>query len=796
MNITPKLSGQVTQKSYTVSGYITDKASSETLIGASITAVGTQTGAVSNSYGFYSYTLPAGRVTLRYAYLGYSPYIIHLELAKDTVINISLNSDNQLQEIVVTGERQQAGFRSTSMGGHELKLTEILNTPAILGEADIMHTIQLLPGIQSGTDGFSGVYVRGGGPDENLIMLDGVPIYNPNHFLGIFSVFTPEAIKKTTLFKSSFPARYGGRLSSVIDVRTNDGNMQRVKGTFSVGILTEKLHLEGPLQKGKTTFSLSGRLTGLPYLVSQIKMDDQQNKFYFYDINAKLTHKINDNNRLYFGYYSGKDVFGVKYNDDYANSYSIQSESGDSQINWGNRVVSLRWNSVINSRLFANTTLAYNQYRMNMDSKTSDVERRNDQTEISKYEYLYRSGIEDISLRTDFDFSLSPRHELRFGYEWLRHSFRPETQTDANRTELNGRILIDTVYTKPGSGQLIGNEIALYAEDEAQFSKHFSANFGLHLSYFNTQGKNFFSLQPRLSVKYQFTDNWATKLAYTRMSQYVHLLSSSTISLPTDLWVPITRNIRPMESDQLGVGIYYDGIKGWEFSAESYYKTLHNILEYKEGTMFLGSSKDWEERVEMGEGRAMGLEIMLRKTSGRLTGWLAYTLSKSERRFPNGSINQGRWFPYKYDRRHNINLFLSYRLGRKTDFGATWTFYTGNVMTIPERQTVGITPHGTFYTTGFASGRNNYRLPSTNSLSLSFNRHLKAKRFESVWNFSLYNVLNSKNPTFVIVSPNTELTTVTNPYTGEYESIRLQKIKIKKYTFLPILPSISYTINF
>lgn len=800
-----KTSPSMNKRKFTISGYIVDDTSRETLLGASVIDLNRQSGTVSNSYGFYSFTLDEGEVSLGYSYLGYAPQYMRFSLDRDTVINVKLGASAQLDEVLVVADRKEAGLKSTTMGAHELRLSQLTNTPAVLGETDVLRTIQLLPGVNMGTEGFSGILVRGGGMDENLVLLDGSPVYNPNHLLGIFSIFTPEAVKKVTLFKSSFPARYGGRLSSVVDVRTNDGDMQRMRGLFSIGLLSQRLHLEGPLWKNRTTFSLSGRFTGFPFMLGRLMGDDSGDEkisLYFYDLNAKLTHRIDDRNRLFLGFYNGEDRYQVKMEDNYTGSnssgptgvnreYQVDEKYNDG-VKWGNTLASLRWNHVLNNRLFSNTTVAYNHYQMKVFSRYFKGMDKN----MDNFKTDYTSGITDWSLRTDFDFTINPRHELRFGYEWINHHFTPESRKTSLKQVEDNVAVVDTTFTNVGGQLRVGNELSLYAEDNAELTNRLSANVGVHFSYFNTEGKNYLSLQPRLSVKYKWSDAWSSKVSYSKMSQYIHLLSSSSISLPTDLWVPITKNIRPMNAHQISLGTYFDGLRGWEFSLEGYYKQMNNVLEYKEGTFFFGSSRDWENNVSMGKGRAYGAELMVEKTEGRLTGWFAYTLAKSERRFPDGSISNGEWFPHKFDRRHNVKIFLNYQLGRNIDLGATWLFNSGNTMTVPERQAVAMTPDGGFVELGTMPRRNNYRLPSTHTLNLNFNWHIKRAKTESIWNLSIYNVLNRKNPTLVYVTNESVSVKEINPMTNQPEIIDVKTTKLKKFTLLPFIPSISYTLKF
>ena len=398
---------------FTISGYVTDGASSETLIGANVLDSRQRVGTATNPFGFYTLTLPEGDAELSFSYLGYETRHSSFPLNKDTVLNIRLNTNNELAEVIILSDKKEAGIQATAMGAHEIPMAQIQHTPAVLGEADILKTIQLMPGVQAGTEGFSGLYVRGGGPDQNLILLDGIPVYNADHLLGVFSIFTPEAVKKVTLFKSSFPARYGGRLSSIVDVRTNDGDMKRYHGALSIGTLTDKIHLEGPIVKDRTSFSLSGRTTHTAFMGKAFSSDGDEFNYYFYDLNAKVNHKFNDRSRLFLSFYHGKDHYHYNFKESYGTSDCYESKNG---LNWGNTIVAGRWNYVFTNKLFSNTTVAFNSYRMILKGRAKEENiYSSSQSYFYQYDSEYRSGIRDWSFRTDFDYTPIPSHHIKFG---------------------------------------------------------------------------------------------------------------------------------------------------------------------------------------------------------------------------------------------------------------------------------------------------------------------------------------------------------------------------------------------
>ena len=783
----------------TVSGYITDGTSGETLIGAGVlvdeAGRKTPTGAVTNAYGYYTLTIPRGMVSLQYSYVGYESQAVELDLRRDTTLNITLNSSAEIREATVVAQKD-AGIQSTYLGAIDVPLVHIQRTPVVFGEADVLKAIQLMPGVQGGNEGFTGLYVRGGGPDENLILLDGVPIYNVDHMLGILSVFQTEAVKKVTLYKGSFPARYGGRVSSIVDIRTNDGNMKETHGSVSVGALTEKFHLEGPILKDKLSYSLSAR--GLHtlffdplirYFGKRIEEDSElYANYFFYDLSGKLTWRLSDTDRFFLSSYNGRDQVNVQSEE----KESLFTETDGFNrtkigLGWGNNVVSLRWNHVFSNRLFANTTVAYNRYRMTMESGVRSQGRYGDDTRyVYTFDVDYISGIRDWSAKLDFDYVPSPRHLIKFGAEYLHHTFLPQTLSAVGYVE-EGQDQQQEEQQFGNTTPYRGHDMSLYAEDDFSVGDHLTVNPGLHLSLFLVDGKSYWNLQPRVSAKYAWDGGWSLKAGYARMAQYVHLLSSAQISLPIDLWVPITRDIKPVTSDQLSAGLYFDGIKGWEFSVEGYYKSMRNILEYKDGTLMVATNEGWEKKVEMGNGRAMGLEFFAQKTAGTLTGWVAYTLAKSDRQFPDGTINLGERFPYKYDRRHNFNINANWQVTPRIDLSATFVFATGGTTTLPVRQTMILRPDGTSGSADYVEHRNNYRLPPSHHLNVGANFHHKTRHGESVWSISVYNVYRQLNPNMVFFHYET-----VQPQNAEPET----HLVMDKVTILPFVPSVSYTYQF
>jgi len=791
-------------QSITISGHITDAVTGETLISASVFEQLTGKGTVSNSYGFYSLTLPVTTVNLRFSYVGYGQKYLTLTLKHDTVLNIKLEPSNTLNEVTVLGgSTPGAAVRETQMSAVQIPASQIRSIPTLFGETDLIKALQLLPGVQAGTEGSAGMYVRGGGPDENLLLLDGVPVYNVNHLFGFFSVFNTDAVKNVTLYKGNFPARFGGRLSSVVDIRMNDGNDQAIHGNFSIGLISSKFNLEGPITKGKTTFNVSLRRTYADLIAQPlIKLADAQDGnvsnssagYYFYDFNAKISHRISDKDRLYLSYYMGDDAIYAGFREHYT-SNSNETEEGRMKLNWywGNIISALRWNRVINNKLFMNTTATFTRYRFDMDINYN--EKQTQRTPPSYYEASqklgYQSGISDLGIKTDFDYSPNPDHEVKFGGAYTNHTFRPGVSVAKFTSTDTSDFAIDTMI---GDRNIFSHEFQLYAEDNMSLGDYVKANMGVHYSAFNVQGQFYQSVEPRLGLRFLLSDKLSAKAGFATMTQYIHLLSNNNISLPTDLWVPVTKRIPPMKSMQVSAGLFYNLLDVADVSIEGYYKTMDNLIEYKDGASFMSSSTEWEDKVCLGSGRAYGLEFLIQKSYGKTTGWLGYTWSKSERTFnrPAQVLNEGRTFPAKYDRRHDISLTLSHKLTDRIDISGTWVYYSGNCATLALHNYEGpAIPNVNWYSgssNGYISSRNNYRFNAYHRMDLGINFHKKKKHGTRTWNISAYNAYNRYNP--FIVYP----TSVSNydPITDTYITTK----KLKQVSLFPIIPSISYSYSF
>ena len=783
---------------FAVSGHITDAATGETLIGAGI--LSGHTGAVTNEYGFYSLPLPAGRHRLHVSYIGYEQIALEVDLQRDTVLNFSLENTAELDAARIVA-RKDAGLQSVYSGSMEVPMLQIRNTPVLFGEADVIKGLQMLPGVQGGLEGFSGLHVRGGGPEENLVMIDGVSVYNMDHMLGLFSIFQPEAVKNVTLHKGSFPARFGGRISSVVDIRTNDGNMKETHGSLTVGLLNDRFHLEGPIVKDRLSYSMSVR--GMHSIIAEpilrLSLKDKYVNYFFYDLNGKLTWRISDKDRLYLSVYHGADKGGLDIEESSTLPGLISHDESHLDINWGSTVGALRWNHIFNGKLFSNTTFSVNRYRAVMDAHADYEWKRTEET-LSRRDIMngsFKSGIRDFGFRTDFDWTPSPSHLVKFGADYTCHDFMPEIAV-FNRDEHPQEPAPDT------DRHYSGHDASLYAEDNISLGRHLTLNPGLRFSWFNTQGKSYYSLQPRFAARLSLDGGLAFKAGYSRMAQYVHLLSSTFITLPIDLWVPITKDISPVTANHYSLGVYYDGLPGWEFSVEGYWKEMSNLLEYMEGVQFIYISDGWEKMVRTGRGRATGLEFFVQKTTGKTTGGISYTLSKSKRWFPDGSINMGRPFPYRYDRPHTFNLTLNHKFSEKVDVSLSWIVSSGSTLTLPERPFIILEPEKIEYSdhpvnpyrpnvshqySYYVESRNNYRLPPTHRLNIGINlRHRTRRGNEAVWNFTVYNAYNAMNPHFILDGYREKLDDATDTYRNKRE--------LRKLTILPIVPAFSYTYNF
>ena len=777
----------------TISGYVMDAASKETLIGATIFDKNSGKGCATNSYGFYTLTLNQGQVDLQVSYVGYTQQSRALDLKENLSLNFMLETNTTLDEVVVEGTRATVSARNPQMSVVELPVQQIKSIPTLFGEADVLKAIQLLPGVQNGSEGSAGMYVRGGGPDENLLLLDGVPVYNVNHMLGFFSVFNPDALKNVTLYKGSFPAHFGGRLSSVVDIRMKEGDMQKYHGNASIGLISSKFNFEGPIVKDKLSFNLSYRRTYGDLLIkpalwiaswSTPEISKLSVGYYFYDFNAKLNWKISDKDRLYLSFYTGDDAiyFGVK-NKDFMSDSTQYTHRIKLNWKWGNKVAALRWNHVVSQKLFMDASVNYTQYRHNLGMNLTEEDTYLPTNTVSKnvFDMVYKSGINDLTAKVDFDYSPLPNHEIRFGGNYTYHIFRPEVQSI--QMSESQQSLVDTVT---GSPNVYAHETALYAEDNMTFGDIFRMNLGVHYSTFTVEGKTYQSVQPRVSTSLMLASNLSLKAGYAYMTQYVHLLSNSSLSLPTDLWVPVTAKIVPMNAHQWSVGAFYELPRLFDISVEGYYKTMDNLLEYKDGASFFGSSERWDEKVCMGKGWAYGVELLVQRSFGKTTGWIGYTWAHAKRQFDREGqiINNGKVFPAKYDRRHDISVTVQHKFSDSFDLSGTWVFSSGNCGTLGTQVYEGLPNDWGEFQHINALERNNFRMGNYHRLDLGANLHFPLNPGLLTLNFSVYNVYNHNNPFLVYTD-----------YVYD-ESTQQAEKKLMQVSIFPIIPSFSLSYKF
>lgn len=756
---------------FTINGYVTDKMSGERLSGASIFLYEKNMGTTSNAYGFYSITLPAqdDSLEIQFSYTGYDIYRVKIVLKENIKLNILLEHQKQLEGVTVKSTRRNAIQNTTQMSTIGLSSETIKALPAFLGEADVMKAIQLLPGVQAGSEGSSGIYVRGGGPDQNLILLDGVPVYNASHLFGFFSVFNADAINGVDVIKGGFPARYGGRLSSVIDIRMKEGNNKEFHGEGGIGIIASRFTFEGPIKKGKSSFMISGRRTYADiFMRPLVKASSEGNStagYFFYDLNAKANLYVTDKDHLYVSGYFGNDKFSAKDKYDENNSKSVY----EAALKWGNATAMMRWNHEFSRKLFSNLTFNYSRYQFDIFDKEETTDPVN-----GKETYLekYFSGIRDWSAKMDFDWLPSPNHFVKWGASQTWHSYRPgalqskaSTPTFSEDTILRGRFINTT-------------ELDSYIEDDIKLTKDLKVNAGVHFTSFNVEGKTYNSFQPRVAARFLLNKDMSIKASYAQMNQFIHLLTNSGIGLPTDLWVPATRLVPPQLSHQWALGWAYNINDSYEASVEGYYKKMNDIIEYAEGASFVSTTSDWQTRVETGQGKSYGAEFFLQKKKGRTTGMVGYTLSWTNRQFDN--LNNGKWFAYKYDRRHDVKIAVVHDISKRIQISADWVYGTGVATTLP----VAVYTNSDGNEVEVYNGRNDFRLPAYHRMDVGIKFIKKKKRYERSWNINIYNVYNRLNTFYVYRSTDYNFST------------NIQTPVFVKVTLFPIIPSISYQFKF
>ncbi len=752
-----------------ISGYIEDSVSNEKLIGANVFNKTNKFGTSTNNYGFYNIIVNKGEIiTLRYSFVGYGNYETNLFLLQDTIINVKLSPFINLNEfeIIANSNNEEAIERTTEMSVVSIPLKQAKLLPSLGGESDILKAIQLTPGIQQGTEANSGLYVRGGSPDQNLLILDEVPLYYVNHLGGFVSIFNSDAIKNFKLYKAAFPAQYGNRLSSVIDIRMKDGNMQEYHGNVMLGMITTKFSFEGPIKKDTSSFLVSFRRFMYDLItrpLTKIVFDNISVGYTFYDLNLKFNYRLSDKDILYLSVYSGKDKLSTIFRD--RNKKENDKIISKNRIYWGNNLIALRWNHIFNHKLFSNTTLSYSQYKYETKFKEANYQ--------SHVFNKFSSIINDLSLKTDFEYFISNNYKLKFGFNTSYNYFIPGIE---DITEDSNDTSIDTTFSNFTTNSFNNN---IYIENIIQLTPKFSCNIGSRLVHYHVNDTNFFYFEPRVLLNYLITKNTSIKASYSKMHQNLHLLVTEGASIPADLWLPATKEVEPENSDQIAIGVASTincFNQTFEVYSEVFYKSLNNLIAYKNGSNVFNVNQEWYDKIEKnGTGTSKGIEFFINKKSGKATGWIGYTLSKTTRQFEN--INNGKPYNFKYDRTHDINIVLTYNFNDRINLSASWIYSTGNCITLP------IGSYSILIEDGLENvyiydGVNTIRMKDYHKLDLSVNFTKQKKRGVRTWNISIYNVYNRQNPSYY--------------YFSEFND----KIHLLQECLFPIMPSISYSFSF
>lgn len=721
------LAGALPAQKFTIRGIVKDSLSGELVAGALVYVKGTQKGIVTNGYGFYSITLDKGRYELMANYIGYKALGKKIQLLQDTVIDFRLREDNMLTEVEVVAEKDNITeqVQSTQMSAITIPVDQIKNIPTIGGETDIIKVMQLMPGIKRGAEGQNGMFVRGGNVDGNLIQLDEATVYNVSHLFGFFSVFNNDALKDITLYKGGFPAQYGGRLSSVIDVRMKEGDAQKFHVEGGIGLLSSHITVQGPIKKNKISYLFSARRS---YIDRIFKLVYGYNAlpYYFFDFNAKVNWIVSDKDRLYLSGYYGDDVLSSEQGSD--------SSFFSGGFKLGNQTTTLRWNHIYNKKLFSNLSLINTRFRYDVEAI------------VPGNSFLTRSRIEDIGAKLDYNYYPNPRNTVRYGVFFTNHQFRPNIVNTAGE--------ISNIIRAREGKKIYTQEFGAYLSNDWILDSAFRLNAGLRLA--NLAAKEVFypSVEPRASLTWNFAKDQSFKLGYSRMQQFLHLVSSSAIALPTDLWYPVSKNVKPLSADQVALA-YNLGLPKQKtlITVETYYKTMRNLIDYREGAVLI-LNDNYENELVSGKGKAYGAELMIHKTKGKLTGWIGYTISWSTRQFPD--LNKGREFYARYDRRHDLSVVTSYEFTKRFSISAVWVYATGQRFTpltgnflMPNSSTNGVN------TLPIYSSKNEFEMPPSHRLDISFIIKSRLKRdflkYTGEWHLGAYNAYNRAQPQRIVI---------------------------------------------
>ncbi|MFN8240255.1 MAG: TonB-dependent receptor plug domain-containing protein [Bacteroidales bacterium] len=770
----------------TVSGYVKDAASGEIIAGATITTADLLYHATSNSYGYYILSLNRSddSVRIQASFVGFSPSSVLVIPGANTSVDFALMNTNILDEVIVSAERTATREKRREMSVVTLPISKVMAMPSLGGETDILKSLQLMPGIQSGNEASSGLYVRGGSPDQNLMVIDDVPVYYVNHLGGFVSTFNSDAINSIKLVKGGFPAHYGSRLSSVVDIKMKEGNLKEFHGNAMIGMLASKIMIEGPIRKDTTSYMISLRrfmydLITRP-LTKATSINGTSIGYNFYDLNAKVNHIISPKDRLYLSFYSGGDKI--------LSRQRSQTDLNKLILEWGNILGSFRWNHLYGEKLFSNLTLYSTRYRLANDfSNTFTVGNTREKTSTA-----YWSGIVDLSLKVDFDYYISQNYRMKFGGTSIFHHFNPNTTTYKS---VESSAAVDTSF---GSRKQNGLENAVYLENEISIGPRLYTNIGFRVTNYRIPGKDYFSFEPRFLATYMIAENTLVKASYSSMNQYIHLLTGSGPNMQNDIWVPVTDVVEPSLSNQYAIGLEKTTGNGmYEISLEAYYKTMNNLITYKDGVAILSSASDWQSQVETnGKGKSYGLEFLLQKTRGSATGWIAYTYSKTTRQFENK--NNGKPYPFKYDRTHDISIVYQQRIRKNIQFSATWVYGTGNPFTLaygkykmmPEVINEQVNESNYLNYGQAYNDLNSYRMRAYHKLDIGVNFYKKVKRGERTWNISIYNLYNRQNPYYYFLSSSYQFDQLGQVIPEATKTV------LKQQSYFPIIPSFSYSLRF
>jgi len=765
-------------QSHTLSGYVRDAETKEPLIGVSLLDTLSKTGTFTNHYGFYSLQLKQSNYFhLKVAFQGYIAQRHVFMLHADSTLDIEMVPGYELATVNI--EAENPIDKRLQMSSLEISTAQIGELPTLLGEVDVLKAYQLMPGVQSGTEGSAALYVRGGSPDQNLILLDDMPLYYVTHLGGFVSLFDANAISHSQLIKGAFPARYGGRLSSVMEVRMKEGNKQKINGNVSLGVLSGRFSLNGPIKKDTTSFLISARASTLgpvSWVLSRLSYGFDSNEGYnFYDLNAKWNRIISHKDQLFASFYTGDDRLFFRETGE--NQEEDVRYSARGRQNWGNLMGAFKWNHLHSPRLFFNINMGYTRFRYQTLAQSQSKETGGRLLEQSRYQFS--SSVEDWLLKWNIEHYAHARHHLRYGAQLVYHQFRPSMTTVQERANNMGQ---DSAM---GTQAFEALEWSLYLEDSWRIGEHVTANMGMHTGNYVASKKAYFSLQPRLSMNVHLGAHTALKAAYSSMQQYVHLLTNSNTGLPTDLWVPATNRIPPQIARQWVVGVAHEA-KGIELSIEAFYKQMQQLIAYQEGASVLVGGNDWQNKVVTGgKGKVYGLECLLQKKYGKLTGWIGYTLSFNRRQF--AQLNHGRSYPYKYDRRHDFALVLNYRLNKKITLSANWVYSSGQALTLARASYSVIRPAGItdypllpFYSAEYYGGKNQFRMPAYHRMDVSAQFKKQKPKGERVWTLGLYNAYSRQNPFFLYYQYN----------------VQTNSRQLYQFSLFPILPAVSYQFIF